>query len=73
MSVKITIEMLVHGLDDPETVDDALAGRTSYWHGELEDALWQGCKDSGLDISETEVLRVRIEADDSQARSRSDG
>jgi len=70
MSVKVIIEMRVAGLDDPDLVEDALNG---YWRDELDNALWQACKEAGLAVSDTEVLRVRLEAEESEVQIESNG
>ena len=73
MSVKVTVEMRVRGIDDPESVEDALAGREGYWRGELDDALWQACQEAGLAVSDTEVLKVWVEAEEPETHPGSNG
>jgi hypothetical protein len=74
MSVKVTVQLSVNGIDDPELVEDALlAGRSSYWRDEFDDALWQACKNEGLNISDVDIARVWIEADDHKPVSGSNG
>jgi hypothetical protein len=73
MSVKVTVEMRVSGIDDPEAVEDALAKRSGYWRDEIGDALWQACKESGLTISDADVLRVRFEVEEPETQLGSNG
>lgn len=73
MSVKVTVEMRVSGIDDPEAVEDALSRRGGYWRDELGDTLWQACKEAGLTISDADVQRVRLEAEEPETHLGSNG
>jgi hypothetical protein len=64
MNVRVTVEMRVSGIDNPEVLEDALAARSGYWRDELGDALWQACQEAGLTISDADVQRVRFEVEE---------
>jgi hypothetical protein len=61
VSVRVTVEFLVHGAVDAEAVEEAMRAHDGVARDELGNPIWFALQDAGIDVPDVETVSVEYE------------